>query len=190
MECGVVWLSSKVLRSSMSAGLGFVCIVLCIGECCAGVMWLDVLVCVGSSGSGAAGSLPLTSALVWEGGGCYSNAACIVCEYRRVMWLLCEWMAGQVIGVPPPRSSSVRFASLAPPDLPLPFPNSPPNPNPLFLLLIVRVSDRAPEALWMYVSVQVARSRGWRIPEQRLTITEICQYLHTHSISSKVSQST
>ena len=51
-----------------------------------------------------------------------------------------------------PRSSSVRFASLAPPDLPLPFPNSPPNPNRLVLLLIVCVFGRVPEALWMYVS--------------------------------------
>ena len=53
--------------------------VLCVSGCCAGVMWLSVLLCVGSSGSGAAGSHPLTSPLRERGGGCYSNAACIVC---------------------------------------------------------------------------------------------------------------
>ena len=71
------------------------------------MMWLSVLLCVGSSGSGAAGSLPLTSPSMGEGGGCLSNAACIVCVWLMRVHLLC---VVSVSGVVLSRSSEYHFS--------------------------------------------------------------------------------
>ena len=59
------------------------------------MMWLSVLLCVGSSGSGAAGSLPLTSPTMGEGGGlfvqCGVHCVCMVDAGVSVVCCVCVW---------------------------------------------------------------------------------------------------
>lgn len=62
--CCVIWSFNQLLVlilmvPSIPAGHGFQCIVMWVCERRAGLLWRSVLVCVGASGSGVAGNLPL-----------------------------------------------------------------------------------------------------------------------------------
>ena len=72
------------------------------------MLWLNVLLCVESSGSGAAGSLPLTSPTMGEGGGLFVQCGvhCVCVWWMRVHLLCVMSVSGVVLS----RSSEYHFS--------------------------------------------------------------------------------
>ena len=97
-------------------------------------MWLSVLLCVGSSGSGAAGSLPLTSPTMGEGGGlfvqCGVHCVCMVDAGASVVCCVCVW--GGLVSV-------LRVPLLRQPSLP-----GPPSPALLPMSNRIRGGEGSP----------------------------------------------
>ena len=102
---------------------GVLCWVVVVG--CSGVCWVFWFGCCGQPS-------PNLCTYVRGGGGCCSNAACIVCVQRRVVWLLCEWLAGQVIEGPPPDLRQSGSPPSRPRTFPSPFPTLLPTPTVWF----------------------------------------------------------